>query len=60
MKGDCRTHWIEQVIGMDTFEELFIHIVFCLKKKKKFNKDNNCNTDTSVITLSFFRLVSIF
>ena len=44
---------------MDRFEELFIPIVHCLKKKE-INKDNKCNRDTSVKASSFFTLVSTF
>ena len=44
---------------MDTFEELFIPIIYCLEKMK-FNKDNTCNRDTSVKASSFFTLVSTF
>ena len=44
---------------MDTFEELFIPIVYCLEKIK-LNKDNKCNRDTSVKASSFFTLVSTF
>ena len=47
LKDVCRTRWIERVNGMDTFEELFIPIIYCLEKMK-FNKDNTCNRDTSV------------
>ena len=57
MKDVCRTHWIEQAIGMDTFEDLFIPIIYCLERMK-FNKDNTCNRDTSVKASSFFILVS--
>ena len=59
MKDVCRTRWIERVNGMDTFEELFIPIIYCLEKMK-FNKDNTCNRDTSVKASSFFTLVSTF
>ena len=59
LKDVCRTRWTEQVNGMDTFEELFIPIVYCLEKIK-FNKDNKCNRDTSVKASSFFTLVSTF
>ena len=47
MNNICRTRWIEQVNDMDTYEELFIPIVYCLEKTK-FNKDNKYNRDTSV------------
>ena len=42
---------------MDTFEEFFIPIVYCLEKMK-FNKDNKCNRDTSVKASCFFTSVS--
>ena len=44
---------------MDTFEELFVLIIYCLEKMK-FSKDNTCNRDTSVKASSFFTLVSTF
>ena len=44
---------------MVSFKKLFIPIVYCLKKKKIYN-NNNCNTDTSVTALPFFRLFSTF
>ena len=44
---------------MDTFEGVFIPVVYCLEKMK-FNKDNAFNGDTSVKALSFFTLVSTF
>ena len=59
MKDVCRTSWIERVNGMDTFEELFIPIIYCLEKMK-FNKDNRCNRDISVNASSFLTLVFTF
>ena len=59
MKDVCRTHWIERVNGMDTFEELFFPLICCLEKMK-LNKDKTCNRDTSVKTSSFFTLFSTF
>ena len=44
---------------MDTLDELFIPITYCLEEIK-FNKDNTCNRDTSVKASSFFTLVSTF
>ena len=59
VEGVCRTRWIEKVIDMVSFKELFIPIVYCLRKKKIY-KDNNCNADTSVTAYLFFRLFSTF
>ena len=59
LKDVCRTCWIERVNGMDTFEDLFLPITYCLEKKK-FNKDGTCNRDTSVKASPFFTLVSTF
>ena len=59
LKYVCQTGWIERVNVMDTFEEVFIPVVYCLEKMK-FNKDNAFNGDTSVKALSFFTLVSTF
>ena len=44
---------------MDTYEELFIPIIYCFEKLK-LNKDNRCKTDTSVKASSFFILLSTF
>ena len=44
---------------MDTYEELFIPIIYCFEKLK-LNKDNRCKRDTSVKASSFFLLLSTF
>ena len=32
LKDVCRTRWVDRIHGMDTFEELFVPIVFTLEE----------------------------
>ena len=59
LKDVCHTRWIEQVNGLDTFEELFVAIFFTLDEMAS-NLERQCNPSTSSKASSFLALVSSF
>ena len=59
LKDVCRTHWIDKVHGMDTFQELFIPVVSCLEEMS-LNINRTFNHTTSTITSSLLKLITGF
>ncbi|XP_057295877.1 52 kDa repressor of the inhibitor of the protein kinase-like [Hydractinia symbiolongicarpus] len=55
----CRTRWIERIIGLDIFQELFVAIVYTLEDMS-MNLDKKCNRDTSTKATSLLHLVTNF
>ena len=50
---------IRRITGLDTFEELFVSLVFTFEEMS-MNLNRACNRDTSSKASSFFKLVSSF
>ena len=59
LKNVCRTRRVDQIIGFDKFEDLYISFVFCLESMS-VNKGRVCNRDTSAKALSFYKLRASF
>ena len=59
LKDVCRTRWVERIVGLDLFEELFVAIFFTLDERAS-NLENQCNPSTSSKALSFLTLLSSF
>ncbi|XP_057316859.1 52 kDa repressor of the inhibitor of the protein kinase-like [Hydractinia symbiolongicarpus] len=57
LKDVCRTRWIERVEGMDTFQELYVPLVFTLEE---MFVQRQCNIDTSSKALSLYKLITSF
>ena len=53
------TGWVEKVIGLDNFEDLFAPIVFCLEEMS-LDMGCVCNQDTSAKATSFYKLITSF
>ena len=59
LKNVCRTRWVEQITGLDDFEDLYISIVFCLESVS-INEGRVCNRETSTKASSFYKLIASF
>ena len=59
LKNVCRTRWVEQITGLDDFEDLYVSIVFCLEFMN-VNEGRVCNRQTSTKPSSFFKLIASF
>ncbi|XP_065642336.1 52 kDa repressor of the inhibitor of the protein kinase-like [Hydra vulgaris] len=58
-KDVCRTRWVEKVSGLDTFQELFIPLVFCLEEMS-LNVNKSFNHSTSSSASSLLKLITGF
>ena len=59
LKNVCRTRWVEQITGLDDFEDLYISIVFCLEPMS-VNERRVCNRQTSTKASYFYKLIAFF
>ena len=59
LKNFCRTRWVEQITGLEDFEDLYISIVFCLESMS-VNEGRVCNRETSTKASSFYKLIASF
>ena len=59
LENDCRTRWVQQMTGLDEFENHFILVVFCLEYISS-NERMVCNNESSVKALSFYELIASF
>ena len=59
LKNVCRKRWVEQIPGLDYFEDLYISIVFCLESMI-VNEWRVCNMETSTKASSFYKLIASF
>ena len=59
LKNVCRTRWVEQITGLDDFEDLYISIVFCLEPMS-VNERRVCNRQTSTKASYFYKLIASF
>ncbi|XP_065642801.1 52 kDa repressor of the inhibitor of the protein kinase-like [Hydra vulgaris] len=59
LKDVCRTHWVEKVNILDTFQELFIPLVSCLEEMS-LNVNKSFNHSTSSSTSSLLKLITGF
>ena len=55
----CPTRWLEKLIGLNEFEDLFAPTVFCLEEMS-LNMGCLCNQDTSTKAISFDKLITSF
>ena len=55
----CRTRWVERVVGLDHFEEMFIAIVQTFENMCN-NLQRECNRDTQSKALSHLKLVTSY
>ena len=55
----CPTRWLEKLIGLNEFEDLFAPTVFCLEEMS-LNMGCLCNQDTSTKAISFYKLITSF
>ena len=54
-----RTRWVEQITGLDNFEDLYISIAFCLESMG-VNEGRICSSGTSTKSSSFYKLIASF
>ena len=59
LKSVCHTRWVEQIIGLHDFEDLYISIVFWLESMS-VNKGRVSNRETSTNISSFYKLIASF
>ena len=59
LKNVCRTRWVDQITGLDDFEDLYISIIFCLESMS-FNEGRVCNREISTEASSFYKLIASF
>ena len=59
LKEVSRTRWVDRIQGSDTFEEIFVPIIFTLEEMS-INLDGKCNRDTSSKAASLLKLVTSF
>ena len=59
LKNVCRTRWVEQITGLDDFEDLYISTAFCLESMS-VNEGRVYNRDTSTKASSFYKLIASF
>ena len=59
LKNVCRTRWVEQITGLNDFEDLYISIVFCLESMS-VSEGRVCNRETSTKASSFYKLIGSF
>ena len=57
LRNGRRTRWVEQITGLDDFEDLFIAIVFFLESMS-VNKGKVCNRETLIKASSFYKLIA--
>ena len=55
----CHTRWVENVTGLDDFEDLFAPIVFCLEEMS-LNMGLVYNQDSSAEATLFYKLMTYF
>ena len=59
LKNVYRTRCVEQIIGLDDFEDLYVSIVFFLESMS-VNEGRVCNRETSIKASSFYKLRTSF
>ena len=59
LKNVCRTRWVEQITGLEDFEDLYISIAFCLEFMS-VNEGRVCKKETSTKASSFYKLIASF
>ena len=55
----CRTRWVERIVGLDHFEEMFIAIVQTFENMST-NLNRECNRDTQSKASNHLKLVTSF
>ena len=59
LKNVCRTRCVEQIKGLDNFEDLYVSIVFCLEFIS-VNEGKVCKRETSRKASSLYKLIASF
>ena len=57
LRNGRRTRWVEQITGLDDFEDLYIAIVFFLESMS-VNKEKVCNRETLIKASFFYKLIA--
>ena len=55
----CCTRWVDQITGLDDFEDLYVSIVFCLESMS-VNEGRVCKREASTKASSFYKLIASF
>ena len=59
LKNVCRTRWVEQIAGLDDFEDLYISIACCLESMSVI-EGKVCNSETPTKASSLYKLIASF
>ncbi|XP_046851139.1 52 kDa repressor of the inhibitor of the protein kinase-like [Xenia sp. Carnegie-2017] len=59
LKSACKTRWVKRITSLDTFEELYVAIVFSLEEMS-FNVEGKCNRETSSKASPLLHLLTSF